>query len=649
MRAGYTSLLGILSLGFALICAPITTSQAAEGGSVEITGLKISSLPSSADDPNIRHFVVLQGIFTNTSEQEISKLELNLVSTPAIKSRSQLAELISDPTITNNLISSDFSSTLSDVAPGAKRNWQIAFAGEEVFGGDAAGVYGLGVKPNLPGNNEATVITTPWFFNADIKPTNVAFAVPLTTLNDHLGSSEVQSLKTDLAEAQRLTNLIASQSNSKISWLQDAALRSWVSQLVASSDSQIPVELGVALDDLPPNASFLPFGSADLIALSLSKQKRELLDTIELTRAIASSQPIFYAPVQGMASSEIVSLLNGRGIRTIVSNEFLRGNAQLTTDAVATSDTNPVLVHDLATSSCLSGAGDSDAAFFRTVTCVKSEIGMMTAESPQRSRSIILLAPTNWRISTEQISALIAELSDHNWMQLKDLRLVATAEPAKNFDPLMDDYQNQLTRLTIRQADELRTQTETLSSVFIDAGLAAGFDSARILGFSELWGTSADATKYLSKNIALIKSYFAEVTIQASSQVTTPEEKSEIPITIVNDSDLDVSVSVELTSTATSRFSAEPTELIQVGSGQRITVPVAITLLGAGVVDVQAQLIAPNGESFGEVQNMQISSAAYSQFARTLVWGAFGLLVLLALSNFVKRQKDRRLGKKSAS
>jgi hypothetical protein len=57
---------------------------------------------------------------------------------------------------------------------------------------------------------------------------------------------------------------------------------------------------------------------------------------------------------------------------------------------------------------------------------------------------------------------------------------------------------------------------------------------------------------------------------------------------------------------------------------------------------VRAQLIAPNGESFGEVENIQISSAAYSQFARTLVWGAFGLLVLLALSNFVKRRKDRR-------
>jgi hypothetical protein len=73
-----------------------------------------------------------------------------------------------------------------------------------------------------------------------------------------------------------------------------------------------------------------------------------------------------------------------------------------------------------------------------------------------------------------------------------------------------------------------------------------------------------------------------------------------------------------------------------------------ITLVGAGVVDVEAYLVAPNGERFGDVEKIQISSAAYGQFARTLVWGAFGLLVLLALSNFVKRRKEKNSLKISA-
>lgn len=648
-RDHFTSLLGMLALGLGLACAPGSVSIAAEGDSIAITGLKISSLKGISEDLPVRHVVVLRGTFTNNSDQAISKLELNLVSTPAIKSRSQLAELISDPTVTNNLIFSNFSGTLRNIAPGAQKNWQITFIGEEVLGANAAGVYAIGVKPSTAGSNEATVVTTPWFFNADIKPTNVAFTIPLTTLNNHLANGEVKNQKSDLAEAQRLTDLILNQSDSKISWLQDSALRTWVSQLAASSDSEIPSELSAAMDGLDPNASFLPFGSSDLTALSLAKQQRELLDAINLTRSIAADRPVFYAPVKGIASDDIISQLNDRDIRTIVSNEYLRGNSRLTTAAVATSESNPVLVHDLATSSCLSEAGDSDSAFFRIVTCVKSEIGMMTAESPQRSRSIILLAPANWKISAERISELVADLSDQNWMQLVNLDLVASSEATQNYDSSVSDYQNNLTQLTIRQADELRIKTETLASVFVDADLASDFDSSRILGFSELWGTGSDATKYLSRNLALINAYFSSVSIQASSRITTPEESSEIPITIVNESDLEVSVSVALTSTAASRFSSVPSEIIRVGSGQRITVPVAITLLGAGVVDVQAQLIAPNGEAIGEVQNMQISSAAYGQFARTLVWGAFGLLVLLALSNFVKRQKDRHLINKSES
>lgn len=635
------SLLLLLAIGALHVSVPIATSQAAESELVSITGLNISTLDDLASAKSSRHVVQVQGTFTNNTNETISRLELNLVSTPAIKSRSQLADLISDPTTSKNLISSNSSAVLRNVAPGSQKNWQITFIGEDVLGVTASGVYAFGVKPNLAGTSEATVVTTPWFFNTDIKPTNVAFVIPLTTLNNHLANGEVKDQARDLAEARRLANLILNKSDSNISWVQDSALSAWVTQLTASTDSDIPTKLGVAIAGLE-SSGFLPFGSADLTALSVADQQGDLIDAIELTREIAGDRPVFYAPAQGVADSKTVSLLSARGIRTIVSNEFLRGNAQVTTSAVATSDSNPVLVHDLATSSCLIGSDESATAFFKSVTCIKSEIGMMTAESPQKSRSIIVLAPADWNVSNVQLSKLVADLSGNNWMQLADLDLIAASKPTQNYVSLVKDYKNQLARQTISHADELRTKTETFSSVFVDEDLVAGFNASRILGFSELWGSDTSSTKYLSENVALIDNFLNAISLQGSSRITTPEENSEIPITIVNESEQAISVRIDLTSTATSRFSAVPSELIQVGSGQRITVPVAITLIGAGVVDVQAQLVAPNGERFGEVKKMQISSAAYSQFARTLVWGAFGLLVLLALSNFVKRRKDQR-------
>jgi hypothetical protein len=640
--------LAVAALSFGLLALPISPSQAAEGDTVNITGMNISAVADSGGTLSNNHVVFLRGTFTNTSSQAISKLELNLVSTPAIKTRGELAELISDPTSANSLIPSDTSAVLRNIAPGVTKNWQITFRGEEILGETASGVYGFGVQPDLPAASEATVITTPWFFNSDIKPTNVALVIPLTTLNTHLANDEVTDRKKDLSEAKRLTNLILNQDPSKVSWLQDSALLPWIDQLELDTDSDSPEKLRTAISGLSPTTAMLPFGHTDLTALVRANQQDDLADAINQTRQLSGDRQIFYAPAKGIADRQTVSLLNQQGIRSIVSNEFLRGNERETTAAVTTSASNPVLVHDLGASSCLTSADKDDANFFRAVTCIKSEIGMMTAESPQNSRSVIVLAPTKWKLSNERLSALVSVLSDHSWMQLTTLDLVAATEPSDNYVASQSADPRDFSRALLRQAKNLKVNTESVSALYDDQELAAGFTAARILGYSDLWPSNARATEYLTENIALLNEYLGAVSIQASGRITTPEESSEIPITIVNESDRAVSVSIDLTSTATSRFSAEPTGVIQVDRGQRITVPVAITLVGAGVVDVQAQLIAPNGERFGEVENIQISSAAYSQFARTLVWGAFGLLVLLALSNFVKRRKEKRSSDPSA-
>jgi hypothetical protein len=540
------------------------------------------------------------------------------------------------------LIPSDVSAILRNIEVGQSKNWQITFRGEEILGSDASGVYGFGAQPKLPSVSTATVITTPWFFNSEIKPTNVAFVIPLTTLNTHLANNEITDLKKDLAEAKRLTNLISNQDALKVSWLKDPAMLAWLDQLKAEAESDTTEELQNAFLGLPPDTAILPFGHADLAALVRSNQQDNLADAITQTRQIAGDRQVFYTPVQGVADRQTVSLLNQQNIRSIVSNEFLRGNERETTPAVVTSASNPVLVHDLGASSCLVDADANDANFFKSLTCIKSEIGMMTAESPQDSRSVIVLAPPTWKISNERLSVLISALSNHNWMRLTTLDLIAATEANENYVASQSVATRELSRPLIRQAQNLKVSTESVSAIYDDQELAAGFTSARILGFSDLWPSNARATDYLEENISLLNDYLNAVSIQASGRITTPEVNSDIPITVLNESDRTVSVSIDLASSATSRFSAETTDVIQVASGQRVTVPVSITLIGAGVVDVQAQLIAPNGERFGDIENIQISSAAYSQFARNLVWGAFGLLILLSLSNFVKRRKDRR-------
>jgi hypothetical protein len=632
-----------MALVWALVLGlPAAVSSAAEGGSVTITGLNVSESADSSGILSTSHIVVLSGTYTNQTGKTIDKLELNLVSTPALTSRSQLKKLIEDPTSSNDLISSEISALLRNLAPGATKTWQITFRGESVFGSDASGVYGVGVRPDLPNNNAGTVITTPWFYNADVQPTNVSLVIPLTTLSTHLANGEVPNRKGDIAEAKRLTNLILDQDGYRVSWLQDPALQTWIDQLKNETDSDAPINLESALLKVTGTSAVLPYGHADLTALVRANQQDALTDTLNLTRSASGGRQIYYAPATGIADRQTVSLLNQENITTIVSNEFLRGNESETTQALATSSSNSVLVYDLAASKCLSTVAQSDTSFFESITCIKSEIGMMTAESPQRSRSVIVLAPTNFDISSERLSALVSVLSDQNWVALTTLDFAAAGEPTQNFIASPTVEPHEFSRALVRQSQKLKVDTESLAALYDDQELSKGFTASRILGFSDLWSSNTKATEYLTENISLLNEYLGAVSIQASSRITTPAENSEIPITIVNESDRAVSVSIDLTSSAASRFSAEPSGIIQVGGGQRVTVPISISLVGAGVVDVQAQLIAPNGERFGEVENIQISSAAYSQFARTLVWGAFGLLVLLALSNFVKRRRDKR-------
>ena len=135
-----TSVFAIVGLGIGLLSIPVASSQAAEGDSVNITGLNISAVADSGGTLSNNHVVSLQGTFTNTSSQTISKLELNLVSTPSIKSRGELAELLADPTSATELIPSDTSAILRNIAPGVSKNWQITFRGEQVLGDNASGV-----------------------------------------------------------------------------------------------------------------------------------------------------------------------------------------------------------------------------------------------------------------------------------------------------------------------------------------------------------------------------------------------------------------------------------------------------------------------------------------------------------------------------
>ena len=144
----------------------------------------------------------------------------------------------------------------------------------------------------------------------------------------------------------------------------------------------------------------------------------------------------------------------------------------------------------------------------------------------------------------------------------------------------------------------------------------------------------------MAKNEDLLLQYQNSISIEASRNITVSNSTAELPITVVNSSDRDISAVVQLSSPITSLFTGVTSEVITVPSGKRVTVPMEVTLPGEGILNLTATLLAPNGQTTGKTKQIRISSAEYQGLARALVLGAFGLLVLLSISNIVKRQRD---------
>ena len=642
MPRGFIALLTVLTSFVGTSFVGISAVQAVQSAAIEISEFQVSPISSLDPESGQEQLVTLGGTFTNLTGQTIPTLELNLVTSLPIKTRTELGGLLTDPGSGTNLQTQKVSARLLNVVPNTTRTWQITFRGSEVFGLDASGVYAVGVAPDDANYGSSAVIATPWFYNADIKPTEVSFVVPLTTLNSNLATGEFSNLKEATSEAVRLNELLKTENPSSLTWLLDAGLSPWATLLAETTGSSEAIELQRSLSQLSADASTMPYGHADLSALVRAGKQNEVSDVLALTSLNSPGGLVYYTPANGLVDRQTVASLYEQNTKTFVSNELVQNNDRVTTSADATFFDTSVFVFDLAASSCLRNAGIDATSFFRTKICLTSEIAMMTAESPQRPRSIIILAPAKWEIPSEDLTLLLESLSFQNWVSLTDLSQLSNTSEVENFVPPDPDGQRNLSRALLRQSEIVKQETQSVTSLYENPELASDFEVARINAYSDLWPSNAQASKYLGKHVSLLDEYLAAIQIEASHQITTPASVSEIPITIVNKSDTEVAVSVEITSYATSRFRAEPTEIISVASGQRVTVPVAITLVGAGIVQVQAQLVAPNGETFGEVQNIQISSAAYSQFARTLVLGAFGLLVLFALSNFVKRRNEKR-------
>jgi Family of unknown function (DUF6049) len=596
-----------------------------------------------------KHVVTLKGSFTNTGKTALTATSISLATSRQIYTRSELSDILAHPQAVRGIAQTAITVSLGTVAASESRNWKLRFVGESVLGSSASGVYAFGAIAKSSQLTSSSYITTPWFYHsAKIAPTKVAIAIPLTTTNHHIPLKPVHNVAPDKKALARLTELVTAKEYKSVSWMIDPALKQWLADLSPTPLQKSAETMTTGLSKILDNSVLTPFGHANLAGLATSNQGSEIASLINIGSRVWPGHRTIYASPNGTLSMATLNQLVINGVTPMISNSFSVNNAQVTSNAHGIIHGHDLVVFDQASSNCLLKQAGTNTAFAQRM-CLGSQLGMMTAESPGMSRTVVVLAPTQWAVTSKRLDSLLASISHKKWVSLTSLEQVVTSTDPSEVSIPQTAQQRPMSPRTLKTAAILKHETAVIGSMVTDSRWKISATPARFLGYSDLWSRTRHAHAYLNTQLHNVQSIARHVTIQTSSQITIPSTHAEIPITVANASTHDVRVRVSLRSDTPGKFTAVPLPLVSVPVGKRVTVSAPITVAGTSVINATVELLAPDGQPVGDHFDVRISSTAYQKVASTLVRIAFGILLLLAISNFIKRRKKSQPESSSTS
>lgn len=622
--AFFVALATLLTVTFAGI---VPANAATENAKVRISNIGVTLDPTSN-----RYVIRIDGEVSNGGASEIRNVEIVVGTENQIVSKYALSRFYADRE-NANLTESNISAKLRRVAANGNANWNITFFADEVLT-FSNGLYGLGVNAYAGERFSSDVVAIPLFTAPPLNVMNTVFAVQLSTLNRHLANGG--SYRSDIQELNRLTSLITSARDLEITWLVDPVLYQWLTELSTTELAPEALTLSNLLAEISGRTIPTVYSQPDVSRLLESSRDEDLINLVFRSQQFSGKNNLVLAPPNGGLTTRALNRLGELGVRPIVSNEFISGDIFSNLEANAVVGKTTSFVSDKAALDCLKNNADS-VGQFQNRNCVLS---FLTLASIAQVKNSILLTPADWSPAENELRSIYSDFVGKTWLTIGSINPLINSQPVANYEPAAELNVDPFSPELLETGDSILTNAAKTASIFADAAYADAFGLARLRGFSSLWESGLQAAEYLVENEFLLSSYQDLISIETSKNVTVSSGTTEIPVTVVNQSDRDISVSISLTSPQTSLFTSTPSELITIPQGKRVTVPMNITLNTDGIFNVTAALYAPNGQAIGKTKLIQISSAEYQGLARTLVLVAFGLLVILSISNVVKRRRE---------
>ena len=614
----------LLAVGLvAFICSTLGlgTSSIAAQSSVNLAVTEIAVVQQvDPSDGQTHDFVNLKGSVTHSGTDGFSE-KIQLVTGRPITTRSELSDLIKRHNTSGLFVAPVDSVAVSQLANGQNQNWSFSVRADTLWGTSSSGVFPLGVSNE--NSSAVDIVAVPWFGNTEqLSATRVTTAVVVTS-NKHV-SDEADAASIVSSEVSRLSALTSGLLEDQSFIVDNYAL-----DILSLSDTQQAQDTATRIRQRQSVPSI--YGNTNLARLNAGNQQAAIKRALALT---PNSGTVLYLPRSATPSLESFGARLDSVVVPVVTNTLVAGDKNATVDARASVATQRVLVADQSLSDCLTFAVPFDAQW-----CVSAQLGMITAESPNVSRNVLLVTPPTWSPSPEMLVAINNALRSRQGYTNESLlslmrsdpvtSIAITSTPAKPFDSSIRKVEREV----------LRAQA-SVENVFGDTEMSTSLASSAAVVYSHNWKSAASAKHFGRTHVQQAHEFLGQLRLEGSKHITIPGTEADLPITVFNSSAFTAHVQVLLNGTGANRITTHASDLITVEPGRRVTVQIPITLNSAGDVQAVAYLADSTGATFGDSLSIQIASTAYQQFARSLVWVALIALILLVGNNVWRRTRS---------
>lgn len=651
--------LAVLVLTVLSVPAP---ASAAPGFAAEIVSLG-PALPRAGTT------VTMSVQVSNPSSIDITDIEAHfLISTSALNGRSQIPDVLAGRSLPTYRLVEPAAASGIDLTSGASTTIVLRATPRQLglsVGRPGAYVFGVQLTGRAAGKSvtEQRITLLPWLSD---KVSNRLGVVTVWTLTapPSLGVDGVfidDALARSLSAGGRLRlQLDAMRQVPQAVWLVDPVLAESVQALVdgariAEADGGIrattDAEMQAAaqwLTDLRTAAATgtlaaLPMGDLDIrAALKFGR--------LSIARNALSQAPARLAAVMQVGDVPLIVPLYGGGVTdsawkflhnvgavgAVVSDQgYPATQTQYTpTSAMSVPAFGGLVIAADHITSATPGMNGLSAATARQAFA--AQLLMTYLERPNSDRVITVALPPTW-VPDPLVPG--SDVLNAAWITHASIGQAAAAgtEP-RDTNITVATHGQRLQNVDLgRAVDQQRmlahlTGHETFTATVSDA----------VIGTLSRWFTGREAAdRYSALTIAKLTSLSKSVRVVTRGDIVFAAEKGVVPVTVSNG--LPVAIDVTLRATGYPSVRVQPVEFtdIHINAGKRVSVEVPTRVTGSGDAYLGLQLEGLDRTSVDGPVLLTVRSAAYARVAGYLVMGAFALLLLLVITNTVKRIRGR--------